>query len=228
MKYKYLLFDADNTLFNFDAAERNAFLALNSVIWGAFPAEAYSLYHDTNKRIWKDLELGKITKSELKLKRFVDYLDTVHVIHNEETVKSVADAYLSALSKETVLIEGVLPTLEYLSQKYRIFIVTNGISAVQRPRLKSSEIQKYVEDIFISEEIGYEKPDKRFFDRVLRNIGDLDTEAYLVVGDSVSSDINGAYNSNIDAVYFTPDLPTTLGTTAKYIITSISELTDLL
>lgn len=112
-----------------------------------------------------------------------------------------------------------------LSGKYRVFIVTNGIAFVQHGRLDDCEFTPYFEKMYVSEETGFAKPDKRYFDYVLADIGDSDLTSYLVVGDSLSSDIKGAMNAGIDAVWVNPDeKPLPDGMTVKSQIKSISDL----
>ena len=153
--YKYLLFDADNTLFDFNKAEKSAFLSLGDQLPDVFSEENYGLYHKINDEMWKSLERGEITKAKLKTLRFERLLDAVGHPCSEETSASVAARYESALGNGRFLIDGALEILDYLYERYKIYIITNGLKAVQTKRFDGSLIEKYISKLYISEEIGY-------------------------------------------------------------------------
>ncbi len=222
--YKYLLFDADNTLFDFNKAEKAAFLSLGEGLPQIFSEETYDLYHRINDDMWKSLERGEITKSRLKTRRFELLFEALGYPCDESLAESTAKAYESALGNGRFMIDGAAPILEYLSAKYEIYIITNGLVNVQTKRFSGSELEKYIKKLFISEEIGFEKPDARFFETVLERVGDSDRDSYLVVGDSLSSDIKGAVNFGIDAVHFDP---AGKGSGEYAVMTSVRHLSEL-
>ncbi len=203
MKYKYLLFDADNTLFDFDAAELQAFKSLNDIYPGMFLQDYFSVYHEINDGIWKELEQGEIERAELKTERFRRYAERMNFEISDRDIERIGMEYPSRLKKGTRLIDGAAAVLDLLTKaSYSAYIVTNGLSEVQRARVNASEIKKYVTNTYVSEEIGYSKPDKRFFEAVMNDIGDERHEQYLVIGDSLTSDIDGAAAAEIDACFF--------------------------
>lgn len=228
MKYKYLLFDADNTLFDFDFSEKQAFLSLNKLYRAAFGEDTYEVYHKINDSLWKMLERGEIEKPCLRLERFRKYLSSLGQTFDEDIITLLAKNFQLSLSHNSTLIDGVGETIRYLSQKYKIYIITNGISHVQTGRFNASVLKEYVERLFISEEIGYDKPDNRFFERVLYEIGDSDKSSYLVIGDSLSSDIDGALGYDIDCIYYDPSDADCGGRHVTYRIKDIRELMDIL
>ena len=227
MKYKYLLFDADNTLFDFDAAERKAFLSLSDLCPEAFDERTYPIYHEINDGLWKALERKEITREKLRSERFRRYLETVGAPSDEDTVALVTKTYPERLSRGNDLISGAQELLRNLYGKYEIYIITNGIASVQIERLCSSLIKPFVKDIFISEEIGYEKPDKRYFDAVLTDLG-VSKEECLVIGDSLTSDIDGAIGYGIDCVYIDRKGHGADGRPVNYIIHELSQLGQIL
>jgi len=228
MPYKYLLFDADNTLFDFDKCEENAFLSISDVMPDVFTTQNYSLYHDINDSFWKEAEKGNISKDKLKIERFKCLLERLDVYKPTVSAEELSKIYLERLSQQNELICGAIDVLKYLYTKYEIYIVTNGIATVQRSRFANSPIQKYIKRLFISEEIGFNKPDVRYFNSVFNEIGSRTFSEYLIIGDSLSSDIEGANNAKIDSVYFMKKPPYLSTDRAKYNIISLDELKDIL
>lgn len=228
MKYKYLLFDADNTLFDFDAAERAAFAGLDGIYPGKFSLKFYSVYHRVNKMVWEELERGEISRDELKKERFRRYGHELGFSFTEDDIACISTEYPRGLSKGVELIDGAVEVLDALYGKYSIYIITNGLTDVQTARLNGSKIKKYVVHMYISEEIHFAKPDKRFFDAVLNDIGDTDPASYLVIGDSLTSDIDGAANASIDSCFISLSRKVSDCHGAKYVIGNLSELTPIL
>ncbi len=227
-KYKYLLFDADNTLFDFNAAERRAFLALSALEPFVFTEEHYPLYHEINDLMWKRLERCEITKEELKSLRFRELFKELDREASKELICNIVEAYPRNLALGCDLIEGAADLLKNLSQSYKIYIITNGLYDVQTARLESSEIKPYITNMYVSEKVGCEKPSKSYFGYVLSDIGDMNTQNYLVIGDSLSSDIDGAINADIDCVYFDPSNVGTKGRRVTYRVSSLREIEDLI
>ena len=224
MNYRYLLFDADNTLFDFDKCEKEAFLSLSDLDPIAFNDSTFVLYHKINDELWKKAEKGMITKAALKTERFRLFFNSIGICIDDQSVQNYAKEYVSRLSCQNVLVEGAYGLLEYLYTYYDIYIITNGLASVQRKRFANSSINKFIKGLFISEEIGYDKPDVRYFIHVMSSIGSLDTSDYLIIGDSLSSDIKGAENAEIDSVYFNKSKVVTYSPTSKYNICSLGEL----
>ena len=202
MRYEFLLFDADHTLFDFKTGEYYALkeaLEFYSLPSGDDVIERYS---DINVKYWKMLERGEIDKKSLMLARFVEFAREYGF---EDKAQMLSDLYMSNLSHQAQLFDGALSMIEQLSKKYRLFIITNGVKSTQDGRFGISPITKYFERIFISEEIGYEKPNKEFFDAVARGIDGYDPQKAIVIGDSLSSDIKGAINSGLDCIWYNPN-----------------------
>ena len=201
MKYEFLLFDADHTLFDFKMGEYCALKeALESL--GLPSTDAHiERYSDINVKYWKMLERGEIDKKSLMLARFVEFAREYGF---EDKAEELSNLYMSNLAHEAQLFDGALEMVAKLSKKYRLFIITNGVKSTQDGRFGISPITKYFERIFISEVIGHEKPHKEFFDAVEQGIDGYDRKRAIVIGDSLSSDIKGAINSGIDCIWYNP------------------------
>ncbi len=200
--YRHLLFDLDNTLLDFDRAEKTAFDAAFSAS-GLIPdAETYALYHRINDDLWKRLERGELSRERLFVLRFAMLLEQ-RKIPDGGLSGELSRAYFRLLSRQSFTVEGAEEVCRALSSEYSLHIITNGSASIQRERLGDSGLLPYCADVFVSEELGAAKPSPLFFGNVLRAIG-AKPEECCVIGDSWSSDINGALGAGIDAVWVRP------------------------
>lgn len=223
--YKYLLFDADNTLLDFNKSESAALeLALKDFPL-AFSDKVWETYHLINDGEWKRLEKGETTRDRLKIERYeklFDYFGLDGVKYGKE----IAPKYERILGEMAFVIDGVFDLLANLSGDFDLYLITNGTLSVQKSRLEKSGIMQYMKYAFISEEIGASKPDPAFFDSVISYVGDTDLSKYLVIGDSLTSDIAGAVNYGIDSVYYTSDK--NAKSDANFVIGDLKELYEIL
>jgi YjjG family noncanonical pyrimidine nucleotidase len=226
MKYSFLLFDADHTLFDFNKSE---YLALKSALeeLGCPSTDAHiERYSDINVKYWKMLERGEIDKISLKLARFVEF---GREFGFEDKAEALSDLYMENLAHESHLFDGALELVAKLSESYRLFIITNGVKSTQDGRFGVSPITKYFEKIFISEVVGAEKPSIEFFDAVANGIEGFDKSRALVIGDSLSSDIKGAINSKIDCIWYNPMKKSAPeGWDITYTVSNFDEILDIL
>ena len=196
-----VLFDLDDTLFDFHKAEKIA-LTKTLVHFGIDPTEEIlALYSTINAAHWKRLELGEISREEVKVGRYRELFKTIGVECNP--VKATA-YYESMLAIGHYFMPGAPELLEELYGKYRLYIVSNGTAKVQEGRVGSSGIAKYMDGIFISQILGANKPDKQFFDICFAEIPDFSLSETVIIGDSLSSDIKGGINAGITTVWFNP------------------------
>ena len=194
-----ILFDLDNTLLDFDKAEANALTKSLGEAGITVTEKMRGRYNQINLSQWKLLEQGKMTREEVKIHRFKLLFQEFDI---KASIEEVAGHYQRYLGQGHYFIEGAEEVLEELSKKFRIYVVTNGTLAVQRGRIKSSGIKKYVQDIFISEEIGYNKPSIEYFDKCFAKIPDFKKENTVIIRDSLSSDIQGGKNAGIKTIWF--------------------------
>jgi 2-haloacid dehalogenase len=219
-KYKHLLIDVDDTLLDFQKAEQQAFIKLLSDYSIEYNDEYYQIYKNENKRLWKEFELGHIEKKMIFDNRMIPLFEKLKI--EDDPVKA-SYKFLDYLSEGAYLIGDTYKILEKLSKKYKLYVITNGVAKVQYPRLEKVGIDKFFTKIFVSEEIGYQKPKKEFFDYVSLNIEGFKKEEVLVIGDSLTSDIIGAIKYGIDTCWFNPNgLDTDLN--ISYKIKSLNDL----
>lgn len=221
MKYDLFLIDLDDTLLNFKASERLCFfsmldkiksesseihLSLFNVSDGSQKKRFAKLFKDyqiENKKLWTLFEEGSITQEFLKVERFRKAFEENQL---DFDAKRASQLYLEELPRAVVLIEGAVELCQGLSQRGEVGIITNGIQSVQELRIKNSGLNPYISFLSVSEECGYPKPDKRFFEYTLKKAKTFTKEKTLMIGDRLETDILGANRFGIDSCYFTLDL----------------------
>lgn len=222
MPYPYLLFDADNTLFDFDQAERNAHLLLCRAHGLAFSEEGYQLYHKCNADLWRDFDRGLCTKEYLLVERFRRYLAITGERADPEALNR---DHLRALGEGAMLLPGAEELCRVLSRDHRLYLLTNAVASVQKARFANSAIAPYFQGVFISEEVGVGKPDSAYFDYVFHAVPGLARDNALVIGDSLTSDIQGANNAGLPCCWFNPKgQPRPQGLRIDYEIRTLEEL----
>jgi putative hydrolase of the HAD superfamily len=199
MRYKLLLFDADDTLFDYSKAESYALRSAFENFDIVFSTEYLSIYKDINKKIWLDLEKNVITPDKLKTERFIRLFRSLSI--EKVDAGEFSRQYLNFLSRSIFLLPNVLGTVKNLHTKFKMAIITNGLKEVQRARFRSSEIFPYISEIIISDEIGIAKPDKKIFEYALNLMDHRDRSSVLMIGDSLTSDMQGGINSEIDTCW---------------------------
>ena len=224
--YSWLLFDADGTLFDYDQAERQAFINTLGQIGVAFEENHLAKYQSINSKLWLDRERGKIDLESLKARRFELLFQAIGM---ESDPREVGQLYLRNLGEEAGLLDGAKEIIKTLAIHFNLAVVTNGIKEVQRRRLEKSPFQDCFDEIIISDEIGVSKPDAAFFEIAFQRIGNPPKTETLIIGDSLTSDMQGAANFGIDACWFNPQqLEKPLNLNIQYEIRGLRQLFDLL
>lgn len=199
-KYKYLLFDLDGTLFDIHAVEVSALkqtLEQNSLIYND---EIFNQYSKINEELWKEFELGKLTKWQVRFKRF-EILTKRFFKDKSCDLNKISDTYFQLFSKTVFAYKGVDDLLDNLSKEYELYVISNGSIDVQYYKLNKLDLTKYFKNIFLSEEIGFAKPNKQFFEYVHKQLNCPQKDKVLVIGDSISADIEGGANFGYDTCY---------------------------
>lgn len=225
--YKYILFDADNTLLDFEADERNAFFALMSEKQIECDDVLYEKYAQHNLSLWEKYERREIDKQYILDHRFTDFLKSENISGDGIEFNDRFCYHLSCGGIKVKDVDKVCTAL--IENGYKLYIVTNGIKFIQDKRFEKAGINKYFESFYISECIGFQKPRAEFFDFVLNDIGDFDRSDYLIVGDSLTSDIKGGKNAGIDTCWFNiNNVRNDTDIVSDYTIYSLKELLDIL
>ena len=223
---KHIFLDLDDTILNFTAGEAKALTqALREA--GIEPTVAVlDRYHLINIAHWELLEEGRLTREEVLVQRFQQLFRELNLPYSGAAVN---DRYEHLLSRQHDFIPGAKQLLKDLSPRYDLYLASNGAAAVQHPRLDDSGIRPYFKVIFISEELGADKPSKAFFDACFAAIPGFRTEEAVMVGDSLTSDIRGGRDAGLRTVWFNPQgrEPRT-DIRPDYTIHALSELPSLL
>ena len=201
-KIKAILYDVDGTLLDFETQEEVALsYCFKKYNLGEISEEKLELYKRINLGYWEMFEKNLITKDKLVVKRFEDYLEALGVKLNAEEVN---DTYFSKLGDTIVFKDNSYELVKSLKGKIKQYVVTNGAIRVQKTKLAKSGFDKLMDDVFISDEVGYQKPRKEFFDAIKHRLGDVANDEILIVGDSLTSDMKLADNCNLISCFYNP------------------------
>ena len=202
MRYDIVLFDVDGTLLDFHRSEREAVKEALAMSGIDADCEMIKKYSDINDGLWKMLERKEIERSVLLYRRFELFCEYYGY---SADAKKIAVDYMNTLSTKAYFIAGAEELLKSLFGKVKMYVVTNGVEFIQRSRYARTGMDKYFDGLFISEAIGFNKPDARYFEYVAENIEGFDPSRTVIVGDSLTSDIKGGINAGIDTCWYNPE-----------------------
>ena len=223
---EYLFLDLDDTILDFRKGEQ---MALRRTL-GAFSLDAsvelVDRYSRINMACWKAMERGEITREALKTLRFEKLFEEFALALDPH---AVSDLFMENLAQGHWFLPGAEEALEGLAKKYRLFLASNGTPSVQKGRMTSANLYRFFEQCFVSEELGAHKPSKAFFDAAFARIPDFDPSRAMMVGDSLSADVQGGINAGIRTCWVnTNGYPPKPGIVPDYEIQSLSQLEALL
>ena len=222
--FKHILFDADNTLFDFDQMERNAFFDTMHAFNVPCDDALYTRYREANRLLWLEFEQGRSDREKALAQRFTRLLSGMDIDGAE-----MNKLYQFNLAEHTVMMPYALELCERLSPRYELSIVTNGVGPTQRRKLDHTPLEPYFARQFISEEVGVSKPDVRFFDHVLDALGNPHRDTVLIVGDSLTSDMRGGMNAGIRTCWLNREgEPLPEGYRLDYVIRALAEMEGIL
>lgn len=220
----YIFIDLDDTILDFKKAEEQA-LKKTLVSLDIEPSEEnVQTYSIINEGLWKKLETGEMTRDQILIKRFDGLFEKLNIQRDSVLAN---ETYVKNLSVGHWFIDGAEMLLESLYKNYKLYIVSNGTTIVQNGRIESAGIKKYFEKIFLSQDIGYNKPDIRFFEECFKQVGPFDKNDAIILGDSLSSDIKGGINAGIKTCLFDPKNKFSGDIKPDYIIHALSEFLDI-
>lgn len=221
-KYEHIIFDLDNTLLNFSLSEHHALKAMFTKYGVIFNEETFAEYKEINHELWTKLEEGRIKKEIVLETRFAKFFALKGL---RVDGKVADDEYRTFLENRNDVMDGTVELLKQLkADGYSIYAGTNGVGRTQRKRLKNADISEFFTELYISEEVGFEKPDMRFFEAIFIQEQIKDLSKVLMVGDSLTSDIKGSNRVGIDSIWINnfnesvgDDKPTFICTNLKQI-----------
>lgn len=224
-RYPYLLFDADNTLFDFDEANVSSFRAVCAYAGLAFTPELFACFDRRNNAAWARFDRGELTKDETLRIQFREMSEELGL---ELDIEGCNRVRLEVLGRSTALVPHALEVVRELKKTHRIYLITNAVESVQRGRLGRSALAPLIEEAFISETAGAAKPSVEYFDYVFAHINGITRENCLVIGDSLTSDIQGANNYGLACCWFNPKkAPKPESLRVDYEIRDLRELYDI-
>lgn len=225
---KYILWDIDGTLLNFSMAEANAMRACFAEYnLGELSDDRLEVYKNINDKYWKRLERGEISRIEVLEGRFKEFFSQYG--YNTDVVSDFNISYQENLGKTYVFNDNAYETVIKLNNKYSQYAATNGSIIAQKGKLKGAGLDGVLKDVFISELIGYEKPSEKFFSYIFDSIGSYKREEYVIIGDSLTSDMAGGNRAGIKTIWFNPDgLSNPNNVDYDYEIKNLSEVLNIL
>lgn len=223
-KIKTILWDVDGTLLDFDAAEHAAIRKLfQEFHLGECTDAMLTRYHEINSCFWKRLERNEISKKQVLVGRFEQFFNEYHI--KTDIVSDFNERYQYALGDTIIFRDDSLNIVKALKGKVKQYVVSNGTIAAQTRKLDDSKLGEQMDDIFLSEELGVEKPNVAFFEQVLSIINEDDRSTVMIVGDSLTSDIQGGMNAGIKTCWYNPSKKTAPPSyQIDYIISDLHEL----
>ena len=226
MKYDLILFDVDGTLLNFDLTEKRALEKTCEELGYKCTEQMLEAYHQINIECWKDLEKGLIDKDKLGFIRFNKFFNQFNMVGNPTEFNK---KYRTRLGEGAYLLENAIEICELLYGKVDLGIASNGGKDIQYNRLRKVDLEKYFKYIFISEEVGYNKPDKNYFEYIFKKTSIKNPERILIVGDSLSADIQGGNISGLKTCWYNPkDLEDDKNIKKDFVIKDLLELREII
>lgn len=224
--YEYLLFDIDNTLMDFTAGEKTALFQTMEEMGVPIDEADYRKYLEINRAAWARFEAGELDSKAVQRVRFEDY--AAHLGRDAAQGIGMNAQYVENLGQQAILLDGALEMLTQLSARYKLAIATNGLTLVQRARLAKSGFLPLLSGVFISQEMGVQKPHRAYYESIFAFFGDTAREKYLMIGDSLSADIAGGINAGIDTCWYNPAGAEEAQMQPTYTVRGFDELLELL
>ncbi len=203
MNYDLVLIDIDNTLLDFDAGTQASLRQLLESFGQELTRERQTRFFTINNSLWEQYEKGQIEKSLIFSTRFALFLGEMGI---DTDYLAANRAYAKGLSECAVLMPHAMWLMEQLRGRVKLYAVTNGVTTTQLPRLEKSGLNAFFDGVFISEQMGCKKPEAAFFQKVFAAIGSVDKSRCIILGDSLTSDMQGGRNAGIATCFLGPDL----------------------
>ncbi len=222
---KYILFDLDGTILDFNKGEKDAFIrSINKFSDIKINNEDALKFSQINDYYFNQYKNGIMDRPTFHFHRFDEIIKYLNI--NSDPIKCNLE-YVSLLKYEAQIYDDVIEILSYLSNKYELYVASNGIKEVQESRMNIAGINKYFKKAYISEDVGYNKPEKEFFEYIFNDLNDFNKDNYIIIGDRLDSDILGGINSNIHTIFVNRE-GNNINNNAEYEIKSLLEIKNIL
>lgn len=196
---KYVLIDLDGTLLDFNSGERNAFKeTINNFSNYELKEEDYKKFSDINEYYFNEYSKGNMSRNEFHYKRFEEIYKYLKL---DCPIEESDKYYIDSLREQAIPFYDVLDCINYLKDKYKLYVASNGMTSVQKRRLEKINMLSYFKEIYVSEAVGYNKPDIGFFEYIIKDINDFDKSKYIIIGDRLDSDIKGGKDFGIRTIF---------------------------
>ena len=223
---KTILLDLDNTIIDFNECARHSIMDIFQDLGFHYDENVFDTFITENVKIWKRLELGEIDKIYLRANRWNIILGKLGIDYDGTIIE---ERFENGVAKGAYPVEYAYELLQYLYNKYDIYVVSNGFRFVQESRVKIGKFDKYFKELFLSEDIGIQKPDIRFFDYCYEKLGSPPKEELILIGDSLSADIKGGNNFGIDTIWFNKNNdPAPSDIIPTYTVEKLSQIKEIL
>ncbi len=222
---KTVFLDLDDTILDFKMSERVALIKTLKELDIEPTEEIIKKYSQYNISQWKRLELGEIGREEVKVNRFRLLFDDIAV---DVSPEKATEIYEEHLAHGHYFVDGAKEMLDSIYKDYDLYLVSNGAKKVQEGRMKTADINHCFKGIFVSEVVGFEKPNVEFFNKVFSQIDNFNPNEAVIIGDSLSSDIKGGKNAKIKTVWYNPNGLEFSDIVPDYQISSLDEIKPLL
>lgn len=226
-KFTTVFVDADETLFDFHRGERESLKSTLLTLGIEWKPQYSEIYKVENQKAWVAYECNEITRDEMKVKRFQTFFEKVG-LQVTTPLENVNDIYISNLSQCGYLINGANDFLKRLTSVTKVYITTNGLVRTQSNRFKVSGLDKAVHGIYISETIGCNKPAKEYFEYIFKELNITDKSKVIILGDSLTSDMQGGKNAGISTCLYDPHCKVKEHSLCDYIIHNYNEFFEIL
>lgn len=223
---KAALIDVDNTLLDFNECAKQSMKKGFEMYGLPFNRDDYAVFMRINNHLWEEIERGNLSKEELLQMRWNLIFKELGI---EEDGPAFERVFRSSIADSHCLVEGARELMEYLSAKYRVFFATNGFTRPQKNRLELAGLWPFAEDMFVSESIGCNKPERGFFDYCFARMGDIGKDEVIMIGDSLTADIEGAADYGIHTLWYNHSCVTP-GSAVKpdYTVNKLEEIRHIL
>ena len=223
IRYSTVLLDADGTVYDFHKAEKTALKQTFTQIGIEWTEERNQIYLEENEKVWKEFEQNLLTPQKLKTERFRRFFERINISVAMDS-RTINDIYIGYLSQCGFLFDGAGEFVRTLKQHCKVYIATNGLTIAQQGRYKNSGLSTITDGIFISELMGIRKPAKAYFDYIFNELNITDKQSVIVIGDSLTSDMQGGKNAEITTCLYNPQRNITQNPLCDFVAYTYNEI----